>query len=142
MKHQNEYRQVIVSTTVREALAHDSVPLPLRPYAKTQHPYHPFTGPGCTGLSDETDSLLEEPREQLAIDQSLSVCNSATLTPQTFSEESSILIQTARAKGKASHAFREAQTSHVGNRTLFTLPTVKTPISNEDTFQDAEEDNL
>ena len=141
-KHQNEYCQVIVSTAVREALAHDSVPLPLRPYAETQHPYHPFTGPGCTGLSDETDSLLEEPGEQLAIDQSLSVCNSATLTPQTFSEESSILIQIARARGTASHAFREAQASHVGNRTLFSSPTVKTPISDEDTFQDAEEDNL
>ena len=67
-KHQNEYRQVIVSTAVREALAHDSVPSPLRPYAETQHPYHPFTGPGCTGFSDETDSLLEEPGEQSLID--------------------------------------------------------------------------
>ena len=104
-KCQNEYHQVIVSTTVREALAHDSVPSPLRPYAEAQHPYHPFTGPGCTGLSDETDSLLEEPREQFSIDQSLSVCNSATPTPQTFSEESSILIQTILARGRASHAF-------------------------------------
>ena len=133
---------MIVSTAVREALAHDSVPLPLRPYAETQHPYHPFTGPGCTGLPDETDSLLEEPGEQLSIDQSLSVCNSATPTLQTFSKESSILIQTIRARGKALCAFREAQTSHVGNRTLFSSPTVKTPISDEDTFQDAEEDNL
>ena len=118
------------------------MPLPLRPYAETQHPYHPFTRPGCTGLSDETDSLLEEPREQLAIDQSLPVCNSATPTPQTFSEESSILIQIAHARGKASHAFQEAQASHIGNRTLFSSPTVKMPISDEDTFQDAEEDNL
>ena len=133
---------MIVSTAVREALAHDSVPSPLRPYAETQHPYHPFTGPGCTGLSDETESLLEEPGEQLSIDQSLSVCNSATPTPQTFSEESSILIQTIHARGKASHAFQEAQTSHIGNRTLFSLPTVKTPLSDEGTFQDAEEDNL
>ena len=86
--------------------------------------------------------MLEEPGEQLAIDQSLSVCNSATLTPQTFSEESSILIQIAHARGKASHAFREAQAAHVGNRTLFSSPTVKMPISNKDTFQDAEEDNL
>ena len=133
---------MIVSTAVREALAHDSVPLPLRPYAETQHPYHPFTGPGCTGLSDETESLLEEPGEQLSLDQSLSVCNSATLTPQTFSEESSILIQTICARGKALCAFQEAQTSHVGNRTLFSSPTIKMPISDKDTFQDAEEENL
>ena len=133
---------MIVLTTVREALAHDSVPSPLRPYAETQHPYHLFTGPGCTGLSDETNSLLEESREQFPIDQSLSVCNSATPTPQTFSEESSILIQTICARGIALCAFREAQASHVGNRTLFSSPTVKTPVSDEDTFQDAEEDNL
>ena len=133
---------MIILTAVREALANDSVPSPLRPYAETQHPYHPFTGPGCTGLSDETDSLLEELREQSLIDQSLSVCNSATPTPQTFSEESSILIQTIHARGKASHAFREAQALHVGNRTIFSLPTVNTPVSDEDTFQDAEEDNL
>ena len=105
LKCQNEYCQVIVSTAVREMLAHDSMPSPLRPYAETQHPYHPFTRPGCTGLSDETDSLLEEPGEQFLTDQSLSVCNSATPTPQTFSEESSILIQTIHARGKASHAF-------------------------------------
>ena len=133
---------MIVSTVVREALAHDSTPPPLRPYAETQHPYHPFTGPGCTGLFDETESLLEEPGERLSIDQSLSVFNSATPTPQTFSEESSILIQTICARGKASRAFQEAQISHIGNMTLFSLPTVKTPISDEDTSQDAEEDNL
>ena len=126
---------------VKETLAHDSVPSPLRPYAETQHPYHPFTGPGCTGLSDETDSLLEEPREQFSIDQSLSVCNSVTPAPQTFSEESSILIQTICARGRASHAFQEAQASHMGNRTLFSSPMINTPVSNEDTFQDAEEDN-
>ena len=123
-------------------LAHDSVPSPLRPYAETQHPYHPFTGPGCTGLSDETDSLLEEHREQSSIDQSLAACNSATPTPQTFSEESSILIQTIHARGKASRAFREAQASHIGNRTLLPSQTVNTPVSDEDTFQDAEQDNL
>ena len=133
---------MIVLTAVREALAHDSMPSPLRPYAETQHPYYPFTGPGCTGLSDETDSLLEEPGEQSSIDQSLSVCNSATPTPQTFSEESSILIQTIHARGKALRAFREAEASHIGNRTLFSSPTVNTPVSDEDTFQDAEEDNL
>ena len=141
-KRQNEYHQVIVLTTVREALAHDSVPLPLRPYAETQHPYHPFTGPGCTGLSDETDSLLEEPGEQFSIDQSLSVCNSATPAQQTFSEESSILIQTIHARGGVLRAFQEVQASHVGNRTLFSSPITNTPVSNEDTFQDAEEDNL
>ena len=105
IKTPNEYHQVIVLTAVREVLAHDSVPSPLRSYAETQHPYHPFTGPGCTGLSDETDSLLEEPREQSSIDQPLSACNSVTPTQQTFSEESSILIQTIHARGKASHAF-------------------------------------
>ena len=133
---------MIVLTTVREVLAHDSVPSPLRAYAETQHPYHLFTGPGCTGLSDETDSLLEEHGEQSWIDQSLAACNSVTPTPQTFSEESSILIQTIHARGKVSHAFQEAQASHVGNRTLFPSPTVNTPVSDEDTFQDAEEDNL
>ena len=133
---------MIVLTTVREALAHDSMPSPLRPYAETQQPFHPLTGPGCTGLSDETDSLLEEPGEQSSIDQPLSACNSVTPAPQTFSEESSILIQTIRARGKASCAFREAQASHVGNRTLFPSPTVNTPVSDEDTFQDAEEENL
>ena len=132
---------MIVSTAVREALAHDSMPSPLRPYAETQHPYHPFTGPGCTGLSDETDSLLE-PGEQALIDQPLSACNSVTPASQTFSEESSILIQTICARGKASRAFREAQASHIGNRTLFQLPTVNTPVSDEDTFQDAKEENL
>ena len=104
-KGQNEYRQVIVSTAVREVLVHDSMPSPLRPYAETQHSHHLFTGPGCTGLSDETDSLLEEPGEQFSIDQSLSVCNSATPTPHTFSEESSILIQTIHARGRASCTF-------------------------------------
>ena len=133
---------MIVSTAVREVLAHDSVPSPLRPYAETKHPYHPFTGPGCTGLSDKTDSLLEEPTEQSLIDHSLSACNSATPAPQTFSEESSILIQTIHARGQASHAFQEAQASHVGNRTLFPSPIVNTPVSDEDRFQDAEEDNL
>ena len=133
---------MIVSTTVREALAHDSMPSPLRPYAETQHPYHPFKGPGCTGLSDETNSLLEEPGEQFSIDQPLAVCNSATPAPQTFSEESSILIQTIRARGRVSRAFRQAQAPQMGNRTLFSLPTINTPVSDEDTFQDAEEDNL
>ena len=78
---------MIVSTAVREALVLDSMPSPLRPYAETQHPYHPFTRPGCTGLSDETDSLLEEPGEQSSIDQPLSACNSVTPAPQTFSED-------------------------------------------------------
>ena len=142
MKRQKEYHQVIVSTAVREALAHDSVLSPLRPYTETQHPYHLFTGPGCTGLSDETDSLLEEPGEQSLIDQPLSACNSATPAPQTFSEESSFLIQTIHAREKALHAFREAQASHIGNRALFPLPIVNTPVSDEDTFQDVEEENL
>ena len=66
------------------------------------------------------------------------------MTPPShaFSEESSILIQTIHARGRASCAFREAQASHVGNRTLFQLPAVTTPVSDEDTFQDAEEQNL
>ena len=133
---------MIVSTTVREVLAHDSVPSPLKPYAENQHPYHPFTGPGCTGLSDETDSVLQESSAQSLIDQPISACNSATPEPHAFSEESSILIQTIHARGRASRAFREAQASYVGNRTLSQLPTAITPVSDEDTFQDAEEENL
>ena len=133
---------MIVSTTVREALAHDSVPSPLKPYAENQHPYHPFTGPGCTGLSDDTDSLLEESGGHSLVDQPLSTYNSVTPTSHTFSEESSILIQTIHARGRASHAYREAQASHVDNRTIFQLPTVTTPVSDEDTFQDAEEENI
>ena len=133
---------MIVSTVVREALAHDSVPSPLKPYAENQHPYHPFTGPGCTGLSDDTDSLLEESGGQSSVDQPLSACNSVTPTSHASSEESSILIQTIHARGRASRAYREAQASHVGNRTLFQLPTVATPVSDEDTFQDAVEENI
>ena len=133
---------MIVSTAVREALAHDSMPSPLKPYAKKQHPYHPFTGPGCTGLLDDMDSVLEESGTQSLIDQPISACNSATPEPHAFSEESSILIQTIHARGRASHAFREAQASYVGNRTLSQLPTTTTPLSDEDTFQDAEEENL
>ena len=37
-KRHQEYHQVIVSTAVREVLAHDSVPSPLKPYAENQHP--------------------------------------------------------------------------------------------------------
>ena len=125
---------MIVSTAVREALAHDSVPSPLKPYAENQHPYHPFTGPGCTGLSDDMDSVLEESGAQSSIDQPISACNSATPKPHAFSEESSILIQTICARGRASCAFREAQASYVGNRTLSQLPTATTPVSDEDTF--------
>ena len=133
---------MIVSTTVREALAHDSMPSLLKPYPENQHPYHPFTGPGCRGFSDEMDSVLEESGTQSSIDQSLSACNSATPKPHPFSEESCILIQTIHARGRASHAFREAQASYVGNRTLSQFSTATTPVSDEDTFQDAEEENL
>ena len=133
---------MIVSTAVREALAHDSVPSPLKPYAENQHPYHLFTGPGCTGLSDDTDSVLEESSAQSLIDQPISACNSATPKPHAFSEESSILILTIHARGRASYAFREAQASYVGNKTLSQLPTATTPVSDEDTFQDAKEENL
>ena len=133
---------MIVSTSVREALAHDSIPSPLKPYAKNQHPYHPFTGPGCTGFSDDTDSALEDYRVQSSIDHPSSACNSATPRQDAFSEESNILLQTIHARGRASHAFREAQASNVGNRTSSQLPTVTTPVSDEDTFQDAEEENL
>ena len=133
---------MIVSITVREVLAHESMPSPLKPYPENQHPYHPFTGPGCTGLLDDTNSVLEESGAQSLIDQPISACNSATPEPHTFSEESSILIQTIHARGRASHAFREAQASYVGNKTLSQLPTATTPVSDEDTFQDAEEENL
>ena len=133
---------MIVSTAVREALAHDSVPPPLKPYTENQHPYHPFTGPGCTGLSDDTDSALEDYGAHSLIDHPLSACNSATPRGDVFSEESSFLLQTICARGRASHAFREAQAANAGNRTLSQLPTVTTPVSDEDTFQDAEEENL
>ena len=133
---------MIVSTAVREALAHDSVPAPLKPYAENQHPYHPFTGPGCTGLSDDTDSVLEDSKAQHLIDQSLSSCNSATPGPHAFSEETSILLQTICARGRASCAFCEVQTLNVGNRTSSQLFTATAPVSDEDTFQDAEEENL
>ena len=49
---------MIVSTAVCEVLAHDRVPSLLKPYAENQHPYHPFKGTGCTGLSDDNDSLF------------------------------------------------------------------------------------
>ena len=133
---------MIVSTAVREALAHDSMPAPLKPYAENQHPYHPFTGLECTGLSNYTDSVLEDSGVQLSIDQSLSSCNLATAGPHAFSEESSILLQTICARGRASRAFQEAQTSNVGNRTSSQLFTATAPVSDEDTFQDAEEENL
>ena len=66
---------MIVSTAIREALAHDSVPSPLKPYAENQHPYHPFTELGCTGLSDDTDSALEDYGVQSSIDHPSSACN-------------------------------------------------------------------
>ena len=96
---------MIVSTAIREALAHDSVPSPLKPYAENQHPYHPFTGPGCTGFSDDTDSALEDYRVQPLTDHSSSACNSATPRQDAFSEEPSILLQIIHARGRASLAF-------------------------------------
>ena len=103
-KCQNDYRQVIVSTAIREALAHDSVPSPLKPYAENQHPYHLFTGPGCTGFSDDTDSALEDYRVQPSTDHPSSACNSATPRQDAFSEESSMFLQTIRTRGRASRA--------------------------------------
>ena len=102
------------------------MPSPLKPYAENQHPYHLFTGPGCTGL-DDTDSVLEESGAQFFDRSTLSASNSATPRPHAFSEESNILIQTIHARGRASRAFREAQESHVGNRTLSQLPTATHP---------------
>ena len=69
---------------MREALAHDSVPSPLKPYPENQHPYHPFTGTGCTGLSNDNDSVLEDHRAQPAVDPSSSACNSQHQTEMTF----------------------------------------------------------
>ena len=86
-------------------LAHDSVPSPLKPYAENQHPYHPFTGTGCTGLSDDNDSVLEDHRAQPSVDPLFSACNSATPNRDEFSKESSIILQNIRARGRASRAF-------------------------------------
>ena len=72
---------------------------------KNQHPYYPFTGPGCTGFSDDTDSALEDYGVQPLIDHPSSACNSATPKQDAFSEESSILLQTISARGRASRAF-------------------------------------
>ena len=133
---------MIVSTAVREVLAHDSVPSLLKTYAENQHPYNPFTGTGCTGLFDDNDSVLEDHRAPLSVDPLSSACNSATPNRDEFSEDSSIILQNIHARGKASCAFREAQASNVGIRTLSQVPTVAIPTSDEDPFQDAKEDNL
>ena len=120
-----------------EALALDSVPWPLKPYAENQHPCHPFTGTGCTGLSDDNDSLLEDHRAQPVVDPVSSACNSATPNRDNSLEDSSIILQNIHARG----AFREAQALNVGTKTLPQMPTTMIPTSDEDAFQDAEEDN-
>ena len=76
------------------------------------------------------------------VDPLSSACNSATPNRDEFSEDSSIILQNICARDKASHTFQEAQASNVGTRTLFQVPTVTIPTSDEDAFQDAEEDNL
>ena len=133
---------MIVSSAVREALAQDTVPPPLKPYAENPHPYHPFRGTGCIGLSDDNDSVLEDQRAQPLVDPLSSACNSATPNRDDFSEYSSIILQNICARGRASRTFREVQVSSVGTRTSSQMPTVTIPPSDEDTFQDAEEDNL
>ena len=90
---------------MQEVLVHDSVPSPLKPYAENQHPYHPFTGTGCTGLSNDNDSVLEDHRAQPALDPLSSACNSATPNRDNSTEDSSIILQNVRARGKASYAF-------------------------------------
>ena len=127
---------------MREALAHDSVPSPLKPYAENQHPYHPFTGTGCTGLTNDNDLVLEDHRAQPAADPLSSACNSATPNRNDSLEDSSILLQTICMRGKASRAFQEAQALNVGTRILPQAPTTTIPPSDEEAFQDAEEDNL
>ena len=123
-------------------MAQNSVPPQLKPYAENQHPYHPFTGTGCTGLSDDAESVLKDHQAQPLIDSVASACNLATPDTDEFSEYSSIILQNVCTRGSASCAFQEAQALNVGARTLSELPTASIPTLDEDPFQDAEEDNL
>ena len=137
-KRQQEYCQVIVSSAVCEALAHDSVPAPLKPYAENQYPCHPFTGTGCTGLTEDTDSVSEDHRECPSVEFPETACDLAT--PDTY--DCSIMIKSALARGRLIIARQKAQALTVGVRTISSLPSIPSMTSNDDAFQDAEEDTL
>ena len=64
-KRQQQSRQVILTSVAHAAHAHDIVSPLLKPYAENRSRYHPITGTGCTGLSDDdltefTDEISEE----------------------------------------------------------------------------------
>ena len=59
-KCQQQYRQVLLTSAVQAALVDDTVAPTLKPYTENKDRYHPFTGTGCSGLSEEEEVTLED----------------------------------------------------------------------------------
>ena len=69
-KHQQQYQKVLVTSAVQAALVDDTLAPPLKPYTENKDCYHPFTGTGCSGLSEEEEVTLEDNCTQPSSDSS------------------------------------------------------------------------
>ena len=85
---------------------------------------------------EDTDSASEDHSKCPSVELPESTCNSASL--DTY--DCSIMIKSARARGRLIIARQKAQTLTVGARSTSSLPYIPSVTSNNDAFQDAEED--
>ena len=130
----------MVTSAVQAALAHDTVAPPLKSYAENTQRYHPVTGTGCSGLSEEEEPTLEDDHAQPSTDTVQSACDSATPHRTDTLEEFKILLRNTHCRGITPHSVCDTHVSMVGGRMPTPLIPSTTSTLEDDTFQDAEDD--
>ena len=107
---------MLVTLAVQAALVDDTVLPPLKQYAENKECYHPFTGTGCSGLSEEEKAKLEDDCAEPLSDSSRSACDSTMPNRTDVSEEFKVIIRNICSRGITPRSVHDTQVSTVGGR--------------------------
>ena len=140
-KCQQQHWQVLITSAVQATLVEDTVPFTLKPYAENKSHYHPFTGTGCSGLSEEEEVILEDDCAQPSSASAHTACDSVTPNMTDVSEEFKVIIRNIHSRGITPRSVHDSQVSTVRGRSLSHITSMPIPPVDDDTFQDADEDD-